>query len=112
MTVNFTPNNMPKKRTLTPVLDRAPETGNVMTREMPAETETDTYRWRNLTAPNDNSPVDQTWHVAGVHTREDGKSTYGILEWCFSREDAENMLKKMRQFKEFSELQVDNCPND
>lgn len=61
--------------------------------------EVKTYDYRNL-------PVtDSGWYVSGVDTRHCGG---GVLEWCVSEKDANMMLRIMKQYPQFNNLQVEN----
>ena len=43
------------------------------------------------------------WHVSG----QSEHAGAGVLEWCFSKEDAEDVIFRMQKDKRFSNLKVD-----
>lgn len=57
------------------------------------------YQFRGFPCTNRN------WNVSGNYSDETGGGS-GILEWCDSKEDAENLLKIMKKDKRFSHLKV------
>ena len=56
------------------------------------------YQFRGL------SCVNKSWYISGEF--EDNMVAGGILEWCYSAMDAENLLKKMQNHSEFSNLRI------
>jgi hypothetical protein len=48
------------------------------------------------------------WYVGGNYYDENGNGGAGVLEWCESKEDAENLLKIMKKDKRFMHLKVYN----
>jgi hypothetical protein len=51
--------------------------------------------------------TDRNWNIGGQYEDETGRGG-GVLEWCDSKEDAENLLKIMKQDKRFSHLKIYN----
>ena len=62
-----------------------------------------TYEYRNLACNFEGAEDDNLWCVVGYDTYND---IGGVLEWCTSKEDAEEVLKNMSNFKHFNRLRI------
>ena len=60
------------------------------------------YRFRNL--PANIAPDDKLWCVSGYDNAEGFGG--GILEWCYNKEDARNVLAQMVSYPQFSKLRI------
>jgi len=60
-----------------------------------------TYKYRNLPCRLGNE--DASWSVSGIDLI--GKSA-GVLEWCYSHEDARSLYSAMAASGEFAELSL------
>lgn len=58
------------------------------------------YKYRGL--PCNIQPDDLLWCVSGV----DAEGGSGVLEWCYSKEDAEDRLQIMAQHPRFRGLEA------
>lgn len=48
------------------------------------------YKYRGL--PCSIEKDDKLWEVSGIDTKTGG---YGVLEWCYDKDDAENIIRNM-----------------
>jgi len=51
-------------------------------------------------------PESREWCITGTITTSEGVGG-GILEWCYSRQDAENIFAQMKRDPSFSNLKIE-----
>lgn len=61
------------------------------------------YSYRSL--PFSCTPPEKLYMILGTNSAENGISV-GVQEWCVSKEDADSMLEVMKNYPEFSSLEV------
>jgi hypothetical protein len=62
------------------------------------------YKWRNLPITKTKNEKGGSWCVTGEIK---DKSSAGVLEWCYSEDDAEMVKGVMEESGEFNHLQVE-----